>query len=78
MFLLGFISALVIGIQKLYYLNHDIKVGKVVESPYFYIALTMMMLGTMLFLAGFLAEMIARVSHDRNRYHIETTTFEKQ
>jgi hypothetical protein len=78
MFLLGFISALVIGIQKIYFLVHDIKAEKVTDSPYFYIALIMMVLGTMLFLAGFLAEMIARSSHDRNKYHVERTTFEKQ
>ncbi len=73
MFLLGFISALVIGIQKIYYLSHAIKYIKVTESPYFYIALTMMLMGTILFVTGFLAEMIARTAIDRNTYHIEKT-----
>lgn len=73
MFLLGFISALVIGIQKIYYLNHAIKYIKVTESPYFYIALTMMLMGTILFVTGFLAEMISRSAVDRNTYHIEKT-----
>jgi len=73
MFLFGFLSALYIGIQKIYYLSHGIKVIKVVESPYFYIALTMMLMGTILFVTGFLAEMIARNSADRNTYHIEKT-----
>lgn len=73
MFLLGFISALVIGIQKIYYLSHAIKYIKVTESPYFYIALTMMLMGTILFVTGFLAEMISRTAIDRNTYHIEKT-----
>ena len=41
------------------------------ESPYFYIALTMMMIGTQLFLAGFLGDLISRNSTDRNDYQIE-------
>ena len=43
----------------------------VTSSPYFYIALTMMILGTQLFLAGFLGEMIARNAPERNKYNIE-------
>jgi glycosyltransferase involved in cell wall biosynthesis len=74
MFLLGFGSALVIGIQKIYYVVKDIPAERVTSSAYFYIALTTMMLGTMLFLSGFLAELIARASHDRNKYHIQQTT----
>jgi glycosyltransferase involved in cell wall biosynthesis len=71
MFLLGFGSALVIGIQKIYYVVNDVKAERVTSSPYFYLALALMIMGTMLFLAGFLAELIARGSHDRNRYHVE-------
>jgi glycosyltransferase involved in cell wall biosynthesis len=71
MFLLGFCAALWLGIQKIYYLSHDIPATKVTESPYFYIGLTAMILGTLLFMTGFLAEMIARNSPDRNNYHIE-------
>lgn len=70
MFILGFGAALGLGIQKLYYLNAGIKAPLVTSSPYFYIGLVAMILGTQLFLTGFLAEMIARVSHDRNKYHI--------
>jgi hypothetical protein len=43
----------------------------VTDSPYFYLALTTMILGTQLFLAGFLGELIARNSSERNKYHIE-------
>ncbi len=75
MFLVGFGSALLIGIQKLYFVVKDIPAERVTASAYFYIALTTMLLGTMLFLAGFLAELIARGSHDRNTYHIEKRTF---
>ena len=42
----------------------------VTDSPYFYIALAMMIIGTQLFLTGFLAELVSRSSQDRNRYNI--------
>ena len=71
MFMLGFVAALGIGIQKFYYLNVGIKAPLVTSSPYFYIGLVAMILGTQLFLTGFLAEMVARTSHDRNKYQIE-------
>ena len=47
--------------------------GLVTDSPYFYIALTMMILGTQLFLTGFLGELISRNSQERNKYHVETS-----
>lgn len=71
MFILGMAAAVGIGIQKIYYLNSGIKAPLVTDSPYFYIGLVAMILGTQLFLTGFLAEMVARSSHDRNKYHIE-------
>ena len=43
----------------------------VTNSPYFYIALTMMILGTQLFLTGFLGELVVRNSPRRNEYEIE-------
>jgi glycosyltransferase involved in cell wall biosynthesis len=70
-FILGFIAALSIGVQKIYYLQIGIKAPLVTNSPYFYLALLAMVLGTQLFLTGFLAEMVARSSHDRNKYQIE-------
>lgn len=77
MFVIGFVSALVMGIQKIYYVANNIAAERVTASPYFYIALTTMILGTMLFLSGFLAELISRGSSDRNTYHIEKKINEK-
>ena len=45
----------------------------VTDSPFFFIALTMMMIGTQLFLAGFLGDLISRNSAGRNEYQIEST-----
>ncbi|MEI6122657.1 MAG: glycosyltransferase family 2 protein [Bacteroidota bacterium] len=71
LFLIGFAAAILIGIQKIYFLNIGVKAPLVTSSPYFYIGLTAMILGTQLFLTGFLAEMLARTSHDRNKYQID-------
>lgn len=71
--LIGFISALVVGGVKLYHLQTNTPAPLVTDSPYFYIALTMMILGTQLFLSGFLGEMISRNSTLRNNYKIEKT-----
>jgi len=73
MFGLGFIAAAWLGAQKLYYLRHGIKTILVTDSPYFYLSLTMMIIGTLLFLTGFLAEMISRLSMDRNSYQVSET-----
>lgn len=70
-FLIGFISAFVIGADKLYCVANGIPQRLVTDSPYFYIALTMMMLGTQLFLAGFIGDLISRSSQSRNDYQIE-------
>ena len=70
MFLIGFLSAAWLGIHKLYCLSNGIQAPLVVTSPYFYIALTTMIIGTLLFLAGFLGELISRSSADRNHYLI--------
>ena len=71
MFLIGFISAAIIGIDKLHSLANGIPQRLVTDSPYFYISLTMMMIGTQLFLAGFLGDLISRNSSNRNDYQIE-------
>ncbi len=71
MFLLGFIGAGWLGGQKLYHLRHHIPTILVTESPYFYLALTAMIIGTQLFLAGFLGELISRSSSTRNVYDVE-------
>ena len=71
MFFTGFVSAFIVGATKLYNLAHGIPAILVTNTPYFYIALTTMILGTMLFVTGFLAEMIARNAPNRNVYIIE-------
>ncbi len=73
MFLLGFIAVLVVGGMKWYALSTGTRSPLVTSTPYFYLALTTMILGTQLFLAGFLGELISRNSSERNNYNIEKT-----
>ena len=70
LFIIGFCSAGWIGIEKLIALGQGVKAPLVTNNPYFYIALTCMILGTQLFLTGFLAELVSRSAHDRNVYRI--------
>ena len=70
MFFIGFIAAIVVGGSKLWALANGTPSRLVTDSPYFYISLTMMILGTQLFLTGFIAELISRTSQERNRYNI--------
>lgn len=70
MFLAGFGAAAWLGAKKLYYLSHDIGAPLVTDSPYFYIGLVCMILGTQLFVTGFLAELVSRNRPDRNGYAI--------
>lgn len=70
MFILGFLAAIVVGGMKLYNMWSGNAYGLVTDSPYFYISLTMMILGTQLFLTGFVGELIARNSQERNHYEI--------
>ena len=72
MFLFGFIAVIVVGGTKLYYLHTGTAHPLVTDSPYFYLALTMMIVGTQLFVAGFLGELISRNAPERNNYQIET------
>ncbi|MBR2475682.1 MAG: glycosyltransferase [Bacteroidaceae bacterium] len=71
MFILGFLSVIVVGANKLISMWIGSSYRLVTESPYFYLALTAMIIGTLLFLAGFIGELIARNSQERNRYNIE-------
>ena len=71
MFIFGFIAVVIIGIHKLYAMYVGWSYILITDSPYFYLALTTMILGTQLFLAGFLGEMIARNAPERNKYNIE-------
>ena len=73
MFIIGFISAFIIGADKLWCLSQGIPQRLVTDSPYFFIALTMMMIGTQLFLAGFIGDLVSRSSQNRNDYQIEKT-----
>lgn len=70
MFIAGFIAAAWLGAEKIFFTLKNIPRVRVTESPYFYIALTAMIIGSQLFLAGFLGEMISRNSSDRNKYLI--------
>lgn len=71
MFIIGFISVIIVGATKLYNLYHGLQYHLVTESPYFYLSLVAMILGTQLFLTGFLGELISRNSPERNKYQIE-------
>jgi len=73
MFAFGFIASLTIGINKLYCLNTGVDAPLVTDSPYFFIALTTMIIGTQLFLAGFIAELVSRSAVERNKYQIQKT-----
>ncbi|MCD8285505.1 MAG: glycosyltransferase family 2 protein [Prevotellaceae bacterium] len=71
MFLVGAVAAIVVGVNKLCYLLNGLPHPLVTSSPYFYISLTMMVLGTQLFVSGFLGELLIRNSQLRNNYQIE-------
>lgn len=71
MFFVGFVAVIVVGVNKLLALWSHTPAHLVTESPYFFIALTMMILGTQLFVAGFLGELISRNAQERNNYQIE-------
>ena len=71
MFLLGLIATAVVGGMKLYEMHSGHAYRLVTDNPYFYLALTTMIIGTQLFLTGFLGELIARNSQERNKYQIE-------
>ena len=73
MFLIGFFSVLGLGIDKLWCLANGIPQRLITSSPWFYIALTTMLIGTQLFLAGFLGDLISRSSQNRNDYQIKET-----
>lgn len=70
MFVIGFFMVIGLGAQKLYCLGHGIQAPLVTNTPYFYISLTVMIIGVQMFLAGFLGELVSRKSPERNRYLI--------
>ena len=71
MFLIGFILFGGIVGSKFYALINNIPAKNIAQMSSFYIALTSMVIGVQLFLAGFISELISRNSNDRNNYHIE-------
>ncbi|MFD0975213.1 glycosyltransferase family 2 protein [Salinimicrobium gaetbulicola] len=74
MFFFGFLASAWIGGSKLYKLYQGEPSILVTDNPWFYISLTTMIIGTLLFLAGFLGELILRSSRDKERYRISETT----
>jgi glycosyltransferase involved in cell wall biosynthesis len=70
MFIIGFLLTCYIGILKLYHMYANMRYSLVTDNPWFFIALTTMVLGTQLFLAGFLGEIILRTKNNEERYKI--------
>lgn len=70
-FLAGLIATIAVGVNKLVALSHNIVAPRVTDTPYFYLALAAMIIGTQLFLAGFISELVSRNSSERNKYLIE-------
>ena len=71
MFIIGVLALAVVLCSKLFHLWTNTPAPLVTDRPYFFIALTAMIIGTQLFLSGFVAELLARQSQDRNDYKIE-------
>jgi glycosyltransferase involved in cell wall biosynthesis len=72
MFLVGFIMTIWIIVDKLVRQANGLRFRAVTDRPLFYLALVAVMLGVMLFLAGFICELISRSSTDRNHYNIRS------
>jgi glycosyltransferase involved in cell wall biosynthesis len=72
MFIIGFVLAGYIGVSKLYHMYNDMRYNLVTNNPWFFIALTTMILGTQLFLAGFLGEIILRTKNNEERYKVSS------
>jgi len=70
MFIVGFMAALYLGLSKLYSVYYNLPARLITNRPSFYISLSCMIIGTQMFLAGFLGELISRSSSDRNKYII--------
>lgn len=74
-FLAGLAAAIWVGAQKLLHTLHNEVAPRITDSPYFYLSLTAMIIGSQLFLAGFLAELSTRNSSERNTYLIDKRTY---
>lgn len=71
MFVIGFGMVIYVLGEKIIYLYEGVRAPLVTEKPHFYVALTSMLIGVQLFLAGFLGELLSRNSPNRNNYKIE-------
>jgi len=71
MFIIGFIMAGYLGVRKLVFVSHHLRAPLVTNSPFFFIALAVMIIGSFLFLTGFLGELVNRNSSERNSYLIK-------
>lgn len=71
MFIVGFLSALWLGLSKLIDVSKGVYGHLLTNNAWFFIALTMMVLGTLLFIAGFLGEMLIRTNRQHENYHVE-------
>ena len=72
-FFIGGIIAVWLIIEKLINQAHGLRFRPVTDQPLFYLALVALVVGIMLFLAGFICEMISRNSNERNHYNIHET-----
>ena len=71
MFLIGFTMAGYLGVRKLIFISNHLRAPLVTNSPFFFIGLTVMIIGSFLFLTGFLGELVNRNSSERNSYLIK-------
>jgi glycosyltransferase involved in cell wall biosynthesis len=71
MIIVGLAAAAWLGVEKIIQLRHGIVGNLITNSPYFYIALTSMIIGAQFFLAGFLGELVSRSATERNKYLID-------
>jgi glycosyltransferase involved in cell wall biosynthesis len=73
MFAIGFLAAAYLGVSKLYAVTHNEYARLITQRPSFYISLTCMIIGSQMFLAGFLGELMARNANDKNNYQVSKT-----
>lgn len=73
-FLIGVLAAIYLGIDKLISLNQGVAAPLITSNPYFYISLVSIIVGSQLFLAGFLGELITRNASERNAYQLDEIT----
>ncbi len=76
MIMVGIAATIWLAVQKIIEIKHGVVGNLITNSPYFYIALTSMIIGAQFFMGGFLGELISRSASDRNEYKIEKQTFE--